>query len=99
MSTSIHFIDRDGRHYDDTSVLSNVNIQAAKVCTLPMNFLFTSRDTPVSLRQEATLKVNRCDKIVAAENPKVFEVVIMPTDKVIPISEIKEKSNQSKTGK
>lgn len=102
MSARVHFKGRDGKQYgfldgvDDTSVLSNVRVQAAKVCTLPVNFLFTLRNTPLSSKQEATLTINRCAKVVG-EHPNVLELVIMPTDKKVLTSESMEKSYQSKT--
>ena len=65
-------------------------------CTLPANFLFTLRNTQVSFRQEAMLKVNRCAKVIT-ENHKVLEMVIMPTDKIVSDTENIQTNRKSKT--
>ena len=44
--------------------------------SLPKNYLFTWKDTPVSEKQEALLKVSRCATLLS-DNPKVFKLVVI----------------------
>lgn len=103
MSTRVNLVDSDGRQYgfldgvDDSSVISNIRIRAAKDLPLvPAKYLFTWRNTPVSSKQEATLKIRRCAKVIA-EDPEVLEIVITLTEKVVPESTNEHRNSETKS--
>lgn len=61
---------------DDTTSLLNVRTRASSVLkSLPINYLFTWRDTPVSQKQENIFKVHRCANLIS-DHPGLFDLVI-----------------------
>ena len=82
MLVNIRFVDKDGNCYgilnevDDTASLLNVRTRASSVLkSLPVNYLFTWIDTPVSQKQENVFKVCRCAKLIP-DRPGFFDLVI-----------------------
>ena len=83
MSGNVTFFDKEGRHYgvldlvDSAETLFHIRARASHdLKSLPNNYMFTWKDTPVSEKQEALLKVSRCATLLS-DNPKVFKMVVI----------------------
>ena len=66
MQYKISFCDKEGKEYgvldkvDENTTLSNIRLQGAKnLKPFPTRYSFIWKDTPISLRQETILKVNK----------------------------------------
>ena len=85
MCARVTFVGQDGQKYgylesaDEIQTLSQIRANASKFIahnTLPQNYVFTWKKTPISPQQEEIVKVSRCCEVVS-QQPRILKLHII----------------------